>query len=116
MLLAFLLLAGCRGDEPKRMPDTLPDVRGIIRDIQRTSENGGEATAVVMVEAVQGIEVRYPKASITIDKSTLLETPEGEPLQLEQLQEGQEVEAWLEGEVMESFPVQAKAKAVRVAM
>ena len=111
-----LLLAWCCScsDEPKRMPDTLPDVHGYIGEIKRTANKSGVVKAVIMVKAVEGLEGDYPDASLRIDENTLIEDATGKELKLEQLREGHEVQAWFEGDVMESMPVQGYAKAMRV--
>ncbi|WP_147294259.1 DUF3221 domain-containing protein [Pontibacter diazotrophicus] len=96
------------------MPDTLPDVHGYIGDIKRTANNGGEAKAVIMVKTIEGLEANYPEASVRIDENTLIEATTGEPLKLEQLREGHEVQAWFEGGITETMPVQGYAKAMRV--
>ncbi|GAB3200337.1 glycerol kinase [Pontibacter aydingkolensis] len=114
--LLLLLLEGCRGDEPKRMPDTLPDVHGYISHIKKTTEKSENSKAVVLVKAIEGIDAPYREADIRIDKNTLIENTSGKHLKLEQLREGQEVEAWFEGDVLESMPVQGYVKAVRVTM
>ena len=112
-LVLLLVFSGC-SDEPKRIPDTLPDVHGYIGSIKRTANNSDAAKAVVMVKAMEGLEADYPDASIRIDKSTKIEDMDGKPLKVEQLREGHEIQAWLEGDVLESMPVQGYAKAIRV--
>ncbi|MBC5993473.1 DUF3221 domain-containing protein [Pontibacter cellulosilyticus] len=112
--LLILVLASCRGGEPKRMPDTLPDVHGYISSIKKTNGKSDGSKAIVLVKALDGIKTTYTEANISIDKNTLIETQNGEELKVEQLREGQEVEAWFEGEVMESMPVQGYIKALRV--
>lgn len=116
ILAALLLsiLAGCRGEEPKRMPDTLPDVHGYISHIKKTSEKSEKSRAVILVKAIDTSDVKYKEANIQVDKNTLIETSDGAHLKLEQLREGQEVEAWFEGEVMDSVPVQGYVKGLRV--
>ncbi|WP_299824269.1 DUF3221 domain-containing protein [uncultured Pontibacter sp.] len=110
----LLLLAGCRGDEPKRMPDTLPDVRGYISHIKKTAEKSDQSKAVLLVRTIEGIDVKQKEADIQLDKNTLIESQSGEYLKLEQLREGQEVEAWFEGDVVDAEPVRGYVKAVRV--
>ncbi|RDV13392.1 DUF3221 domain-containing protein [Pontibacter diazotrophicus] len=113
LALLLCLCSSCR-NELKRMPDTLPDVHGYIGDIKRTANNGGEAKAVIMVKTIEGLEANYPEASVRIDENTLIEATTGEPLKLEQLREGHEVQAWFEGGITETMPVQGYAKAMRV--
>lgn len=117
LILASLLisiLAGCRGEEPKRMPDTLPDVHGYISHIKKTSEKSEKSKAVILIKAMDESDVKYREANIRVDKNTLIESSKGAHLKLEQLREGQEVEAWFEGEVMDSVPVQGYVKGLRV--
>ena len=112
--LTLLLLSGC-SDEPKRIPDTLPDVHGYIGSIKRTASNDEAVKAIVMVKAIEGLQADYPDASIRIDEDTKIEDADGKPLKLEQLREGHEIQAWFEeGGVLESMPVQGYAKAIRV--
>ena len=113
-LFLLLLLCSSCSDEPKRIPSTLPDVHGYIDDIKRTSNNGNSAKAVVMVKAMEGLEADYADASIRIDENTLIEDATGKELTLEQLREGHEVQAWFDGGIMESMPLQGYAKAIRV--
>lgn len=107
------MLFSCR-QEPKRMPDTLPDVYGYITDIKFTSENKGKAKAVVAVKSLEGVETSYKNASVKIDEHTLIEDETGEALKLDQLREGHQIQAWFDGDVLESQPVQGHAKAVRI--
>ena len=112
--LTLMLLCGC-SDEPKRIPDTLPDVHGYIGSIKRTASNDEAVKAIVMVKAIEGLQADYPDASIRIDEDTKIEDADGKPLKLEQLREGHEIQAWFEeGGMLESMPVQGYAKAVRV--
>lgn len=113
-LLLILLMASSCSKQPKRMPDTLPDVHGYIGDIKRTANKDGAAKAVVMVKAMEGLEADFPDASIRIDENTLIQDMDGKNLKLNQLREGHEVQAWFEGDVLESMPVQGNAKAIRV--
>jgi hypothetical protein len=114
-LLLILLMASSCSKQPKRMPDTLPDVHGYIGDIKRTANKDGAAKAVVMVKAMEGLEADFPDASIRIDGNTLIQDMNGKNLKLDQLREGHEVQAWFDGDVLESMPVQGNAKAIRVA-
>ncbi|WP_052738657.1 hypothetical protein [Pontibacter korlensis] len=113
LLLVVAIVMSCR-QEPKRMPDTLPDVYGYVTDIKRTANNGSGAMAVVAIKALEGVEANYDDASVKIDEHTLLEDQTGEPLTLAELREGHEIQAWFDGDVLASKPVQGRAKAVRI--
>lgn len=112
-LLLLTLLSSCR-QEPKRMPDTLPDVYGYITDIKFTSKNDEKAKALVAVKSLEGVPANYADASVSIDESTLIEDEAGEQLKLDQLREGHQIQAWFDGDVLENRPVRGKAKAVRI--
>ncbi|MBC5775332.1 DUF3221 domain-containing protein [Pontibacter sp. KCTC 32443] len=110
------MLTNCRGDEPKRMPDTVPDINGSITSLTETEAEGSKITAQLLVEAKEGSRATYPSASIKVDHNTLIENNEGKRIKAGLLQEGQEVEVWFDGPVRESMPVQATAKAIRVSL
>jgi len=112
--LAILWLAACRGDEPKRMPDTIPDITGTITTITPTEPGNNKKRVQMLVEADQNSTAALKQASITVTDDTLVEDADGKRLKAGQLKQGQKVDVWFEGAVRESMPVQATAKAVRV--
>ena len=112
--LAILLLTACRGDEPKRMPDTVPDINGQITSLSETATTQKNTRLQLMVVAATETESPYPKASIKVNDDTLIEDKDGKRLKAGQLRQGQQVEVWFDGAVMESMPVQATAMAIRV--
>lgn len=115
ILFMFTVFAtGCTGQTGPSIPDTQPDIQGTITTLKRTTSKSQPSVAVVLVEAIAGLETNYPQASIKIDKETHIEDAEGSILKVEQLQEQQQVDIWFDGPVKESFPVQAHAAAVRV--
>jgi predicted transcriptional regulator len=114
LLIAVFLLVACQKQDIQKIPSTQPDVRGNITNLKKTNSKKKEGVAEVLVEAVEGVETNHTKASLRIDNKTLIEGLDGSTLRPEQLQEGQMVEAWFEDPVMESYPVQAHAAAVRV--
>lgn len=114
VIVLALTLAGCRGDEPKRMPDTLPDITGMITQLQEAGKDAEEGEIQLLVEAPEDNGTNAPKASIKIDKNTLIETKGGARIKAGQLKPGLQVEVWYRDKVMETMPVQAEAKALRV--
>lgn len=112
-LLPLLLLLSC-SDKPKRIPSTLPDVHGYIGTIKRSASNNGAVKAIVMVKSIEGLEADYPDATIRIDEDTRIEDKTGKHLNVADLREGHEIEAWFEGDLLESMPMQGYAKAIRV--
>lgn len=109
-----VLLTACSGESGPAIPDTLPDITGNVTQLNRTSDENQKAVATILVEAVGGVDSIQTKASIKIDGNTLIEDQDGAKLKLEQLREGNQVDAWFDGPVLESFPVQAHASAIRV--
>ncbi|RIJ42843.1 DUF3221 domain-containing protein [Pontibacter oryzae] len=112
-VLSATFLFAC-SKEPKRIPDTMPDVHGYITNIKRAATNDEAVKAEVAVKALDGVEAQFKDANIKIDEHTLIEDETGKMLTLKNLREGHEVQVWFDGEVMESDPVQAYAKAVRI--
>ncbi|WP_158607138.1 DUF3221 domain-containing protein [Pontibacter oryzae] len=92
----------------------MPDVHGYITNIKRAATNDEAVKAEVAVKALDGVEAQFKDANIKIDEHTLIEDETGKMLTLKNLREGHEVQVWFDGEVMESDPVQAYAKAVRI--
>ncbi|NDK55005.1 DUF3221 domain-containing protein [Pontibacter fetidus] len=112
--LGLLLLVACRGQELKRMPDTLPDINGKISSLTQTATTQNNTHLQLLVEAPQNTESAYAQASVKVDDDTLIEDKDGKRLKAGQLKEGQHVEVWFNGAVRESMPVQATAVAIRV--
>lgn len=112
--LVALLLAGCQTQDGAQIPNTQPDMRGNITSLKKTNSKKKAGVAILLVEAVEGIQTNHTQATLRIDADTHIEGVDGATLRLEQLREGQHVEAWFNGQVMESFPIQAHATAIRV--
>ncbi|SIR09669.1 DUF3221 domain-containing protein [Pontibacter lucknowensis] len=111
---AALLLVGCQTQDGFQIPNTQPDIKGNITNIKKTNSKKKEGVAVILVESVEGMQTNHAKATLRIDGKTHIENTEGATLRLEHLREGHLVEAWFDEQVMESFPVQAHATAIRV--
>jgi hypothetical protein len=111
---ALLTLAGCQTQDGPYIPNTQPDVRGNITNIKKTNSKKKEGVAVVLIESIDGVYTKHDKATLRIDAKTHIEAIDGAPLRLDNLREGQMVEVWFDGQVMESYPVQAHASAIRI--
>ncbi|NEM98150.1 DUF3221 domain-containing protein [Pontibacter burrus] len=114
LLYLAVLLLSCRGDEPKRIPDTLPDIIGSVITISQPATQDQKEPLQLLVKADDEQATNYSQASVTVNKNTLIESKDGKHLKAGALQEGQLIEVWFEDEVMESMPVQARAKAIRI--
>ena len=112
--LYFILvtLISCRGEEPKRMPDTIPDITGDITSLTRDAKDDSNLQLMIVSRDETGAII--PEASVKVTGHTLIEEKDGKRLKAAQLQQGQQVDVWFEGPVMESMPVQATAKAIRI--
>jgi hypothetical protein len=109
-----LLLAGCQTQDGPYIPNTQPDMRGNITSLKKTNSKKKAGVAVLLVESVEGVQTNHTKATLRIDANTHIETLDGSTLKLDHLREGQLVEAWFDDQVIESFPIQAHAVAIRI--
>ena len=114
LFLLVVVATGCSGKRDKSIPDTPPDIQGTITTLKRTASKNEPSVAVVLVDAIAGIEAKYTQASIKIDGKTHIADTIGNELKVEQLQEQHQIEVWFDGPVQESMPVQAHAAAVRL--
>lgn len=108
----ILLLFSCRDSELKRMPDTLPDLRGNINSLSVSEQDKGHLTILVKSEKETAAEVT--EASVNVTEETLIEDSTGKKYSPEALQQGQEIEVWFGESVMETMPVQTNAIAIRI--
>ncbi len=79
------------------------DIRGSITKVL-TDDN--KKVTGIFVEGKVESDTIHDKATVRIDKSTKISVSE--------LKEGMKVEVVFKGEVLESYPVQAKAKTIKV--
>jgi hypothetical protein len=112
-LVLGLLITGCRGEEPKRMPDTIPDITGMITQLQEHEEDTKDEIQL-LVETQEDDGANTLSASVIINKHTLIETKDGARIKAGQLKPGLLVEVWYREKIMETMPAQAEAKALRV--
>lgn len=111
---AMLLFVSCRDSELKRMPDTLPDIRGNITQLSSTQHNGKDDAFAISVKAKNEKDIRVTEAIIIVTEETKIEDGAGKDLPISALKQGQEVDVWFGDKLMESFPVQANAIAIRI--
>ena len=107
-----LALTGCAPS----VPSTEPDIRGVVTDV---SGAGGETVSMRVVwtdDAAVGAQAAYDGAQVTANADTewLSRVPDGSIAAAEasEVAVGTVVEAWFEGPVAESYPVQATAKTI----
>ncbi len=113
--MALVLLVACRGDEPKRMPDTIPEITGTITTLTQTDATKQNIQLQIIVTATDKEAGQYPQASIKVLDETLIETDKGKRVKAGKLREGQLVNVWFnDGVIAESMPVQVSAKAIKV--
>lgn len=87
-------------------------IRGQV--IQVLMDSSG-AVSAVMVEGKVESDTVYDKAKVSIDKGTKIAKGDtGQKLSASELKEGMKVEVVFEGPVAESYPVQGKAKTIKV--
>jgi hypothetical protein len=104
-----LLLAACGDSGPGDL--TNPDIRGKITVLTPTPESG-DVLGSALIEGDVEPGTQYDKATVrVVDSTDIYQMVSGEPedASFGDLAEGQTVEAWFEGAVAESYPVQATA-------
>lgn len=105
LCILILALIGCQKDEAI-------DIRGEITAISKSTDN---KIVSILVEGEQEEDTSYDKASISIDKNTIIYLDTGkDKISVEELKEGIKVEVIFTGPVRESYPVQADAKTIRI--
>lgn len=109
------LLAACSTQNPgQETPPGLPEgtavsVRG---EIASRSENM-DGSVTILVEGKKEQDTEYDSASVTVTDKTKI-TKDGQDCTPGDLQVGVRVEVYMEGPVMESYPVQGGASAVAI--
>jgi hypothetical protein len=108
LLYLFLALLGCAPSVTT--PASPPAIRGSIT--QRSAGPGGDLLGSILVEGQIEEGTSFDKAAITVTGNTRIFEQIGRNRQqttFAALQVGRQVEAWFDGPVAESYPVQATA-------
>lgn len=109
-LLLYLFLANLGCTSIPAPPASPPAIRGSIT--QRSAGSGGDLLGSILVEGQTEEGTSFDKASIAITGNTRIFEQIGQNRQqttFAALQVGRQVEAWFDGPVAESYPVQATA-------
>ncbi|MDD2376811.1 MAG: DUF3221 domain-containing protein [Clostridia bacterium] len=86
------------------------DIRGTVKNISIFGD-----TATILVEGQKEADTYYDKASIRIDKKTLItKVPLNRIIDISEITVGDKVEVTFIGPVAESYPVQAVAELVNL--
>jgi hypothetical protein len=114
MKRALLLLGfACAGPGSRSSP---PETRDVVTteapSIRGTITQAGSDRILIEEEPLDSSG--SAKASVRLTGSTRILRGSGEAARRRDLRVGQQVSAWFEGPVMESYPVQARASAVRI--
>lgn len=94
---------------PIPVPSETPGIRGTLTQLSSSNDGG-----TLLIEREAGSTAGVARASVRLTSKTLLVRPDGQRMSFREFATGQTVEAWFEGPVAESDPVQATAKAVRL--
>ena len=109
---ACLALTGCAAGAPSA-PDTEPDIRGVVTDVSSAGGSSASLRVVWTEDAVIGAQTGYDAAQVAVNDDTelLSRAADGSvaDAEIEEIAVGTVVEAWFEGPVAESYPVQAMA-------
>lgn len=88
---------------------------GIRGEITEVITDDAKGITAVLVEGQLEEDTSYDKARVAINEKTqVLKVNGGEKMSVEDLRKGLKVEVVFEGPAAESYPVQAKAKIIRV--
>jgi hypothetical protein len=112
--VVVLLVLGCVGPGSRSSQDNqgVPDVATETPAIRGTLTH--KAADRILIEEEPLDSSGSDKASVRLTRITKVLRSSGEPAHLDDLRVGQKVSAWFHGPVMESYPVQATASAVRI--
>lgn len=89
-------------------PSETPDIRGTLKQLTSGTDGG-----TLLIEREAASTTGVERASVRLTSQTLLIRPDGQRMSFRELAAGQTVEAWFQGPVAESDPVQATARAIR---
>ena len=95
---------------PSAPPVAPGDITGVVRDL-RLSTMGPPVLLVVADSPAAG---QVDRAWVTVTPATEVWTVTGRRGDASDLKEGESVAVWFDGPVAESYPVQAKAGAIRI--
>jgi hypothetical protein len=111
LLFLTLVLAGCgEGATDHDTQYSTPDIAGLIYSI--------EGKTILVVEGIEDVNISQeewhgkPAIRYEITTDTIIESEEGEKLTFVDLHIGQKVQVWSYGPIMESYPMQTKAKKI----
>jgi hypothetical protein len=107
--------AACAQGRGPRLPDGEPSIRGTITAV---AASRAPRTGSVLIEERPGEAAGSAKARVTVAEDTrILVRAEDGTLRdagFGDLVEGRRAEAWFDGPVLESYPVQARARTIVV--
>ncbi len=107
-----LALAGCAAGAPEQ-PATEPDIRGVVTSVSGAGEGSASLRVVWTDDAAIGAQAGYDAAQVAVNDDTelLSRAADGSvsDAAVDDISVGIVVEAWFEGPVAESYPVQATA-------
>ena len=98
------------------IPVAAPSIRGVVTSAAgRGGTTVADARGSIRIEATATPPASgYDKAVVAWDASTRIARRDGTPLTADALVQGVTVSAWFTGPVMESYPVQARARLIVV--
>ncbi len=91
-------------------PNSAPYMAGRVTAITQTGANFG----TVRVETVPGTASNGPKAVATVDAVTLVLGRDGKRGDFRTLAAGQWVRVWFDGAILQTYPVQGFANAIKI--
>jgi len=120
LLISLMLLTACFNIENESDESQLPSdsgselvTYGVAGRVTNITNNESEDKITILVESEsENNGAEYDKASVTVTDETIIYGIDGN--ETNNIELGQYVRVFFEGEVMESYPVQATAKQVNI--
>ncbi len=122
ILMSLMLFTACVNNENNASDDQLPGdsgsqlvTYGVAGYITKITENEANSEITILVEGdLENNGAEYDKASVTVTNDTVIYNEEGSEAEMKNLELDQYVTVFFEGNVMESYPVQATAKQINI--
>lgn len=106
----FISAIGCVGTPNSKEQEKI-GIRGLITKVSMSDD---KEVSAILVEGKVESDTIYDKAMVSIDKNTKISADTSKKISANELKEDMKVEIIFEGPVAESYPVQGKAKSIRV--
>ena len=108
-LISFIFSACSFLGMPKEKSDGTIDIRGTITNLVNIKDG-----ISILVEGEKESDTQVDKASVSVGKNATILDSDNKKIKVEEIKLGYKVEITFTGPVLESYPVQATAKTVKI--